>query len=73
MKVSTEDKHYQRDIHSKALLQTDKGLADEYLMKKRLMEEQKSQKNELSQVKSDIEEIKNLLKGIIQSNGILVT
>lgn len=75
MKVQTENKSFERDIHSKALLQSDRRALDEYKLKSKLIKSVQSrdeelnnikqQLSELDTVKKDLEEIKNLLKGLV--------
>lgn len=63
--VPIPDTHYVRDIHSKAILNTDKKGLNEYLMKKEIAKKQKSEQNEtkdrLEKLEQDIQEIKELL------------
>ena len=63
--VQIPDTHYVRDIHSKAILNTDKKGLNEYLMKKEIAKKQKSEQNEtkdrLEKLEQDIQEIKELL------------
>jgi hypothetical protein len=64
-KVKIPDTFYVRDIHSKAILNTDKKGLNEYLMKKEIAKKQKSEQNEtkerLEKIENDIQEIKELL------------
>ena len=59
-----------RDVHSKAVLNTDKNGLDEYLMKRELAKKQQAEKEEtkerLSKLENDMTEIKNLLHEIAQ-------
>ena len=54
-----------RDIHSKAVLNTDKNGLNEYLMKRQLAKQELEEKNEtkmrLAQLETDMRDIKNLL------------
>jgi len=54
-----------RDIHSKAVLNTDKNGLNEYLMKRQLakqeLEEKTETKNRLAKLEEDMHDIKNLL------------
>lgn len=63
--VQIPDTHYVRDIHSKAILNTDKKGLNEYLMKREIAKKQKSEQNEtknrLEKLEQDIQEIKELL------------
>ncbi len=63
--VQIPDTTFVRDIHSKAILNTDrKGLSD-YLMKKEIAKKQQIEKNEskerLDRLEQDIQEIKEIL------------
>ena len=59
-----------RDVHSKAVLNTDKNGLDEYLMKRELAKKQQAEKIEtkerLAKLENDMAEIKNLLHDIAQ-------
>ena len=74
MKIQTEHKSFLRDTHSKALLMKDVKQADDYKLKSRLIKSAndrdaeintiKAKLSEIDSIKSDMEEIKNLLKGL---------
>ena len=63
--VQITDTHYVRDIHSKAILNTDKKGLNEYLMKRDVAKKQQLEKNEtkvrLDKLENDMQEIKELL------------
>ena len=63
--VQIPDTSYVRDIHSKAILNTDKKGLNEYLMKREIAKKQKSEqietKDRLEKLEQDIQEIKELL------------
>ena len=63
--VQIPDTSLVRDIHSKALLNTDKRGLNEYLMKKELAKKKQHEENEakerLIKLEQDIKEIKELL------------
>jgi hypothetical protein len=63
--VKVTDTTFVRDIHSKAILNTDRKGLNEYLMKreiaKRQQNEQNETKNRLEKLEHDIHEIKELL------------
>ena len=63
--VIIPDTKYIRDIHSKAILNTDKNALNEYLIKKELVKKELKEKEEynlrLSKLESDMQRIKNLL------------
>ena len=63
--VRIKDTSLVRDIHSKAVLNTDKAGLNDYMMKreiaKKQQEEQSETKMRLAQLEEDMNEIKNLL------------
>lgn len=63
--VQIPDTHFVRDIHSKAILNTDKKGLNDYLMKRDIAKKQQSEKNEtkvrLDKLENDMQEIKELL------------
>lgn len=63
--VKIPDTSFVRDIHSKAILNTDRKGLNEYLMKRDIAKKQQSEKNEtkerLDKLEQDIQEIKELL------------
>lgn len=79
MKIQTEDKSFLRDMHSKALLMRDSKQADEYKLKSKLLKEAKVREEEINTLKTNVsnlnqemnsvnnklDEITNLLKGIV--------
>lgn len=79
MKVQTENNSFLRDTHSKALLMKDSKQADDYKLKSKLMKAAKNRdeeintlkdsvsqlKTEMGSVNNKLEEITNLLKGIV--------
>jgi hypothetical protein len=68
--VKIPDTKLIRDIHSKALLNTDREGLNEYLMKKEISKKQQSEQNEtkirLLKLEEDMTEIKCLLKEIAE-------
>lgn len=70
MHVKVENSSFVRDIHSKALLNTDTKGRDEYLMKRELAKKQQAEQNETKQkidkLEEDVAEIKSLLREIAQ-------
>jgi uncharacterized protein (UPF0276 family) len=66
--VQIKDEKLVRDIHSKAVLNTDRKGLDEYLMKKeiakRQVEEQQETKFKLAKLEEEMTEIKSLLQEI---------
>jgi hypothetical protein len=60
-----------RDMHSKAVLNTDKEGLQDYLRKrnvaKKQQEEQVETKNRLTKIEQDMSEIKNLLHTLVNS------
>ena len=71
--VQIPDTHYVRDIHSKAILNTDKKGLNEYLMKRDVSRKQKGEqeqtKERLEKLENDIQEIKELLLKMSSTNG----
>lgn len=63
-----------RDIHSKALLNTDRNGRDEYYMKRELAKKQQvgemETKSRLAKLENDITEIKILLQDIAQMRKV---
>lgn len=63
--VKVKDSSFVRDIHSKALLNTDRNGLNEYLMKRELAKKEIIEKSEtkerLAKLESDMQDIKNLL------------
>ena len=63
--VKIPDTPFVRDIHSKAILNTDRKGLNEYLMKRDIAKKQQSEKIEtkgrLDKLEQDIQEIKELL------------
>ena len=67
-KVSIKDTTYVRDIHSKAILNTDKAGLNDYLMKREIAKKQQADQSEtkvrLAKLEEDMSEIKSLLQDI---------
>jgi len=63
--VQIPDTTFVRDIHSKAILNTDRKGLNDYLMKKEIAKKQQIEKNEskerLDRLEQDIQEIKEIL------------
>ena len=66
--VQTEDKSFVRDLHSKALINTDR-IALENHRKKRQMEVQQDRK--WQQMETKIEELNNMRNEILEIKGLL--
>ena len=68
--VHITDSKYIRDIHSKAVLNTDRNGLNEYLMKREIAKKQQAEqletKERLAKLENDMTEIKNLLHEIAQ-------
>lgn len=60
-KVKITDTQYVRDIHSKAILNTNKAQLDEYKVKKNMM----SKVNEINTLKQEVSEIKDTMNKIL--------
>ena len=71
--VKIPDTYFVRDIHSKAILNTDRKGLNEYLMKKEIAKRKQSEENEtkerLVKLELDIKEIKELLLKMSPING----
>ena len=65
-----DNNHLIRDIHSKAVLNTDKAGLNDYMMKREIAKKQKEEQSEtkmrLAQLEQDMSEIKNMLIEIAQ-------
>ena len=75
--VQTENKSFVRDLHSKALLNTDRVALENHGQKMRLQEQQKSEwqimKNkvdELNTVREEMLEIKSLLQELLHKKEL---
>ena len=75
--VQTENKSFVRDLHSKALLNTDRVALENHRQKMRLQEQQKSEwqimKNkvdELNTVREEMLEIKSLLQELLHKKQL---
>lgn len=72
--VRIEDTALIRDIHSKAILNTDKAGLNDYLMKreiaKKQQEEQMQNKDRLTKIEEDMSEIKNLLVQLVNTGKL---
>jgi len=68
--VRIEDTSLIRDIHSKAILNTDRAGLDEYLMKREIAKKQQAEqvanKDRLDKLENDMSEIKSLLRDIAE-------
>lgn len=74
--VKIQDSNYVRDIHSKAILNTDRKALDEYLMKKEIAKKQNEESEEtkmrLNLIEKEMQEVKQLLidlKNMRLTNG----
>jgi hypothetical protein len=67
--VNIPDTKLVRDIHSKALLNTDRRALEEYRMKREVAKKQQCEqietKQKIVQIEQEMAEIKNLLKEIV--------
>lgn len=75
--VQTENKSYVRDLHSKALLNTDRIALENHRQRMRIQEQQKSEwqimKNkvdELNTVREEMLEIKSLLQELLHKKEL---
>ena len=75
--VQTENQSYVRDIHSKALLNTDRVALENHRQRKKFIDEQakewqmiKSKVDELNTVREEMLEIKSLLKELLNKKEL---
>ena len=66
--VQTEDKSYVRDLHSKALINTDRAALENH-RKRRKIEIQQVRKSQ--QMENKIEELNNVRNEILEIRGLL--
>ena len=62
MKVRVKDTSYVRDVHSKAILNTNRSELDEYNNKKKIM----SKVNDINTIKQDVAELRNMVEKLAQ-------
>lgn len=62
MKVRVKDTSYVRDVHSKAILNTNRSELDEYNNKKKIM----SKVNDINTIKQDVAELKSMVEKLAQ-------
>jgi hypothetical protein len=69
MLIPVNDTNYLRDTTSMALINNDRGAKEEYLNKAKLIKQQKEEintlKTEITLMKNDVTDIKELLKQLI--------
>lgn len=68
--VNIPDTSLLRDINSRALIETDTSKKEEYKVRSAQLNAQKKQQEDINNLKSDMEEIKKLLKGLVNQNAI---
>ncbi len=75
--VQTENKSFVRDLHSKALLNTDRVALENHRQKMRIQEQQKSEwqimkskVDELNTVREEMLEIKSLLQELLHKKEL---
>ena len=72
--VRIEDTALMRDIHSKAILNTDKAGLNDYLMKREIAKKQQAEqvqnKDRLTKLEEDMSEIKNLLVQLVNTGKL---
>ena len=75
--VQTENQSYVRDIHSKALLNTDRVALENHRQRKKFIDDQvkewqlmKSKVDELNTVREEMLEIKSLLRELLNKNEL---
>lgn len=66
--------HLIRDIHSKAVLNTDKAGLNDYMMKREIAKKQQTEqvrnKDRLTKLEEDMSEIKNLLVQLVNTGKL---
>lgn len=67
MKVQTDNPAYERDTRSRALLLNDKGKADDYLTRKRMMDRNRIQEEELNNLKSELDELRKIVGSLVNA------
>ncbi len=72
--VKIQDSALVRDIHSKAILNTDKAGLNDYLMKREIAKKQQAErvqtKDRLDKIENDMSEIKNLLVQLVNTGKL---
>ena len=75
--VQTEDRRFVRDIHSKALLNTDRTALENHRQRQRMMslqaaewQQMKNKVDELNTVREEMLEIKSLLKELLNKKEL---
>jgi hypothetical protein len=72
--VRIEDTALIRDIHSKAILNTDKAGLNDYIMKREIAKKQQAEqvqnKDRLTKLEEDMSEIKNLLVQLVNTGKL---
>jgi hypothetical protein len=72
--VRIQDTPLIRDIHSKAILNTDKAGLNDYLMKREIAKKQQAEqvqnKDRLTKLEEDMSEIKNLLVQLVNTGKL---
>ncbi len=72
--VRIEDTALIRDIHSKAILNTDKSGLNDYLMKREIAKKQQAEqvqtKDRLNKIENDMSDIKNLLVQLVNTGKL---
>ena len=72
--VRIQDSALVRDIHSKAILNTDKAGLNDYLMKREIAKRQQAErvqtKDRLDKIENDMSDIKNLLVQLVNTGKL---
>ena len=72
--VRIQDTALVRDIHSKAILNTDKSGLNDYLMKREIAKKQQAEqiqtKDRLNKIENDMSDIKNLLVQLVNTGKL---
>ena len=68
--INIPDTTLMRDMRSRGLIETDPSKKEEYKVRSAQLTASKKQQEDINNLKSDMAEIKNLLKGLIKQNGV---
>jgi hypothetical protein len=68
-KVQIENRTLVRDLHSKALLETDPKVKDDYITKRRMLNRTKAQADEINTLKEQVKHLTALVEKLV--NGTI--
>lgn len=61
MKVQTDNKHYVRDVRSRALLLSDKSVAEEYKVRRSMLDKNKELTSKLEDLEEKIRRLESMI------------